>query len=210
MNIYITNFNNLERGFKQLVLWLRILDMEPNVIDNASTYQPLLDYYLEEKIRVHYEPTNRGPYAFWQLGWHKQQTERFIVSDPDVIPPLGCPGDLIVQMDAMMTRHGAVKVGPSLRIDNLPNHYAQAEAVRAWEAQFWERPIEGAYHAQIDTTFALYEPGSEAWPGGSYLRLAPPYQFEHFPWYEDSANPSEELKFYRSTIRPDYTHWSRQ
>ena len=215
--IYITNRNNLDRGLSTLVQWLLDRGMTSiTILDNGSTLVPLLTYYsgLEpaSQVTVRYLNDNLGPYAFWSLGLHTQQKTRFIVTDPDVVPSDDCPHDLILKLHALIDRHMAVKVGPSLRIDNLPDHYVHKQAVIAWEAQFWSTPVpdESAWHAQIDTTFALYQPHSPAWPIGPYIRLDTPYSFEHVPWYEDSARAQAERDFYLANARLDWTHWSRQ
>src|SRR5882724_584499 len=212
MKIFITNFNNLERGFRQLVKWLQDSHFDITIIDNRSTYGPLLDYYTQHtcsKLRLFRHGDNLGPYAFWELELHKQQTERFIVTDPDVVPAEGCPRDLIQLMNWVMDNSDIGKVGPSLRIDNLPDHFKHKQDVLKWEQQFWDRPALGspAYHADIDTTFAMYEPGSEVRNDKPCLRLAPPYSFEHIPWYEDSAAPNAERDYYLAHARKDWIHW---
>jgi len=69
--VYITNFNNLERGFRQLLDWLINAGMANiTIIDNASTYEPLLVYYadLDWPLRICRLTENKGPYALWELG----------------------------------------------------------------------------------------------------------------------------------------------
>jgi len=122
------------------------------------------------------------------------------------------------------------KVGPSLRIDDLPS---QHQHIWDWEIQFWKKPTYvcldcrkqmgeclynmgkctgrsiTAYDALIDTTFALYQPGSAAWhPERTHYRLAPPYVFRHLPWYETST--SEERDYYIRTSDARWTHWARE
>ena len=222
MKVFITNFNNLERGFRRLVEWLCESGMnEITVIDNASTYPPLLSAYEGTGFyfKVIRNKENLGPYAFWELGLHKQQAERFIVADPDTVPAMGCPNAsrVISHMSHIMSKHNAGKIGLSLRLDYIPSHYKHKDAVINWEQQFWDWPIaEGstgkiiAYEADIDTTFAMYEPGSEVRNDKPCLRLAPPYSFEHVPWYEDSSAPNAERDYYLAHIRKDWTDWSKR
>jgi len=209
--VFIINRDNMNRGFIQLLTWLASVGMRNvAVIDNGSTYPPVLDLYGKlSNVQLLRSDENLGPYAFWQLGLHQQQHERFIVTDPDVVPSADCPDDLIERMHQAMDREHVGKVGPSLRIDNLPDSYARKSEVIAWEKQFWLHPAigQGAYHADIDTTFALYQPHSECRPAGHTLRLAPPYSVEHRPWYEDSAHPPDEAVYYRSHAKADLIHW---
>src|SRR6267142_3286870 len=205
---YVTNFNNLHRGFFQLVNWLG--HDQVIVIDNASTWEPLLKFYdLHPMLYVMRQTENLGPYAFWELGLHKQQAERFIVTDPDVVPADGCPSasQTVAHMNSIMDDYQAGKVGPSLRIDNLPDHFKHKQDVIKWEKHFWDQMtlLPDAYHADIDTTLAMYEPGSEVRHDKPCLRLAPPYSFEHVPWYEDLAAVNMERDYYLAHIRKDWT-----
>src|SRR5882724_2416679 len=217
MKVFINNRDNLERGFRRLVEWLQASDCDITVIDNASTWEPLIKYYdLNPKLKVDgiFNRDNLGPYAFWELGLHKQQIERFIVTDPDLRPCDLCPsaGDTIDWMDTMMNRWQAGKVGVSLSLANIPEYYSHAREVREWEQQFWDYPTADglSYRADIDTTFAMYEPGSEVRNEKPCLRLASPYSFEHVPWYEDSSRPNTERDYYLAHIRKDWTDWSKR
>ena len=202
--VYVTNFNNLDRGFRNLVDWLLQGGMPPIVLDNASTWEPLLRYYESSGLTVIFCGSNLGPYAFWERGLHREQSERFIVTDPDVVPSADCPLDLIERMSIMLDKNWK-KVGPSLRIDNLPGCYPRTEKVLAWENQFWAHPVADGFEADIDTTFAMYEPGSPR-EAASCLRLAPPYSFEHLPWYE-GPEPNPEREFYNERKQRAWTNW---
>lgn len=210
--VFINNRDNLDRGFRGLVGWLREIGMTQIIIlDNGSTYPPLLDYYDRAGLNVLWLHENLGPLALWSCSC--APAKPFIVTDPDVVPADTCPADLIPKMYEVFARYPkAFKVGPSLRVDNLPASYARRDEVIKWEQQFWGDSRGDCYPAGIDTTFALYGPGSG--PGSSswhadaeHLRLAPPYTFEHVPWYEDSAHPSEEAQYYRQHADAKWRHW---
>jgi hypothetical protein len=203
MKVWITNFNNLERGFRRLVDWLRSTDVAVIVIDNGSTWAPLLKYYETSGLQIAHCAKNLGPYAFWEMKLH-QDSDRFIVTDPDVVPSADCPPDLIKRMGEMMDR-GYVKVGPSLRIDNLPGTYPNTQQVIDWEQQFWTHRAGKGFEALIDTTFAMYAPSAPAGPAYG-LRLAPPYSFEHIPWYE-GPEANAERDFYNDQKVKGWTHW---
>lgn len=217
--IYITNRNNLDRGFRRLILWLREAGMHRvTILDNESTWPPLLDFYNKSGLHVIHTGSNLGPHAFWTLGLHAAQDVPFIVADSDVVPT--CPFDLVRQLLFVLYEYDNVaKVGPSLRIDNLPDHYDRKEAVLKWEGQFWQDPVRGRdasepmlYRAGIDTTFALYPPRSEAgtsaWDAkAQHLRLGPPYVAEHVPWYDDTTHPSPELQHYRAHTSQQWSNW---
>lgn len=208
--ILVNNFNRLS-CLKRLVDALRMRGYENiYVIDNSSTYEPLLDYYDSERLRVFYLSENVGYLALWRTGVGAHFVGNYYVyTDSDIEPTPECPGDFIEHFAHALNRHiGIDKVGFGLKIDDLPRHYALRDSVIEHEKQFLTSTLEpGLYRAPIDTTFALYRPGAA---GGSWLqclRTGEPYVARHLPWYEDSACPTEEEKYYRQTTQTS-THWT--
>lgn len=208
--VYICNRNNFERGFKRLVEWLLSVRMKTIiVIDNQSSYPPLLDYYSEMagKIEVQVQPSNIGPRGFWDTGAVADIKTPFIYTDCDLVPAADCPKDVIeVMLGLLKKQEGGRKVGVSLRIDNLPDHFSKKDLVIQWETHFWDKERQDqvnneyrnggrAFNADVDTTFAMYHP-QQSFTYTS-LRTDKPYSFEHVPWYSDDSNPTEEDKFYR-------------
>lgn len=196
----------------ELVGWLEDNGYENLVlVDNDSTFGPLLDYYESTPHRVELLGANLGPrHAIWgtDLVARYAPDSHFVVTDCDVVPDERCPGDLVDYLRWAVERYPShFKAGPALRIDDLPDHYAAAAVVRRWERQFWHRRIAtGLYRANIDTTFALYRPNSEfrLWPS---IRTGTPYVARHLPWYADSANPTAEERYYVEHASP-VASWS--
>ena len=206
--VYICNRNRLDAGFRRLVEWLLSIGMESvNVIDNQSTYPPLLKYYEEmgDKIHVLRQDVNLGPRGFWQIkAYHKNIATPYIYTDCDLVPAADCPDDVIAVMLAKLTKveppeaNGGRKVGVSLRIDNLPDHFCKKDLVVKWEQKFWDesrRFDEQSLYADVDTTFAMYHPRQDFTYIG--LRLDKPRSFEHVPWYSDESKPTDEDVYYR-------------
>jgi len=180
------------------------------VIDNDSTYAPLLDYYREAGLRVFHLDRNVGYLALWttSVGAHFVD-DYYVYTDSDIEPAPECPDDFIARFREGLDRNPRVdKVGFGLKTDDLPDSYALKARVIGHEAQFTAGHADRAfYRASIDTTFALYRPGAA---GGSWLRslrAGEPYLARHLPWYEDSSRPSDEERFYLDTIATS-THWS--
>ena len=210
--VFIVNRNRLE-ALRHLVDWLRAAGTRRVVIlDNASDYPPLLRYYEALPAGVHTMllGENHGPYVFWQQGVHKVIDTPYVLTDSDVVPDAGCPADLIAVLLAHLQRYpDARKVGPALRIDNLPDSYGEADTVRKWESQFWEHPVApGVFAAPIDTTFALYPAHGEFSNEACNLRLGHPYVAEHTPWYVDEAALSDEERHYRAHTSATFSNWS--
>jgi hypothetical protein len=191
------------------------------VIDNASTYPPLLDFYNSpamESIQLVRSGVNLGPEAFWRLDFHLlpsvTQFGRYILTDADVVPDPDCPLDLVRKMHDVADRfpEPGAKVGPAIRIDDLPACYAQRDHMRMCESDYWRRryPEGDCWNAAIDTTMALYSAGWTRWPlaeqgGVPHVRLDFPYVVQHKPWYSDSTNPTEEERYYRAHVAPGFS-----
>jgi len=210
--VFINNRNRLST-LTIMVDWLKKCGVKSIVIiDNQSTYPPLLTYYknLPENVQVLKLENNLGPWAFWQLDIHKTLNSPYIVTDSDLTPPEDCPEDLIERLwHTLLINPNAGKVAPGLIIDDLPNHFSNHEIVYAWESQFWHRPFSrGLYFAPVDTTFAIYNSGSHFNNHDKNIRMGYPYVLKHNPWYVDENNISNEEDYYRSHIDLSYSFWS--
>ena len=196
----------------QLIDWLELHGYQRIVfVDNSSTYPPLLEYFNRTHHEVVRLAENRGPQeSIWSTGVRDQYAFGgfFVVTDSDVIPDGACPGDAIDYFHWALRRFPSfVKVGFGLRIDDLPSHNELAESIQRWENKFWTRPFSSnLYEADIDTTFALYRPHSP-FALRPAIRTGIPYVARHQPWYTDSANPTEEERYYRDHCDPRIAHW---
>lgn len=183
------------------------------LIDNDSTYEPLLEYYKSTSHNVIKTGGNHGHLAPWTLNiiQEKAKDEYYIVSDPDVLPIEECPLDAIAYFRHILNKYpDRTKVGPNLKIDDIPDCYHLKNNVIKHESQYlhWHSPEPGLIFAPIDTTLALYKPN--AGQDFSYsIRTHYPYMARHTPWYIDSENLTEEEKHYRSRLNPGITNWNR-
>lgn len=183
------------------------------LIDNDSTYEPLLNYYQSTNHNVIRTNENYGHLAPWSLGLIEKyaKDEYYIVSDPDVVPVDECPLDMFDHCRFLLNKYSdRNKIGPNLKIDDIPDHYKLKSKVIAWESQFlrWKSPEPGVLFAPIDTTLALYKPnvGQDI----SYsMRTLHPYIARHTPWYVDSENLSDEEKHYRSRLNSGISNWNK-
>ena len=197
---------------EQLLSWLEGMGQnEIWLCDNASTFPPLVKFLKTTKHNVVYNNFNLGHRAPWLSGLVPQLGNKryFIISDPDVVPDSNTPSDVLKLFEYMLQSNPKIdKVGFSLQIDNLPNHFIHKSDVITWETQFWQNTYcPGYYKAPIDTTFAMYRPGSGHQNGNS-LRSAPPFTARHLPWYQDFANLSEEDAYYIEHSDHLITNWN--
>ena len=208
----IINNRNRYTYLLQLVGWLEKNGMENIVIlDNDSTYPPLLDYYAKTSHRVIRLGDNVGHLALWKSGVFKEfRRQHYIYTDPDVVPDENCPGDAIAFLLKQLEKYPSIeKIGLGLRIDDLPDHYEGKSKVIDWEKKYWTKPVgESVFDAEVDTTFALYRPYTNGakWVAPAY-RTGSPYVARHLPWYENSANPGEENMYYAKHVRQGASHW---
>ncbi|MGJ7901620.1 hypothetical protein [Lysobacter sp. 1R34A] len=212
--VFIVSYNRL-KYLKALVDSLERLDFRNIIIlDNASTYPPLLEYLDASPHRVERLSTNLGHLALWKSGRFREiiDRHRYILTDCDVVPSPDCPGNIVEVLGELLDKYPRhTKAGLSLKIDDLPDTYAFKQQVIEWELPFWEHKLEdGNYEGAIDTTFALYRPGiyceEERW--WRSIRTAPPYSALHLPWYQDTSRPSDEDLFYQQTVSGISSQWS--
>ena len=200
--IIINNFNRLEY-LQKLIRWLEKAGMmRIYIVDNNSTYRPLLEFYRKTKYIVFRLDKNVGYEALWRthiMMLFKDQY--YIYTDPDILPIDECPLDAVKYfMDILSQYPQYDKVGFGLKIDDLPDCYDKKQKVIDWEKKYLEKEIaKNLFEARIDTTFALYRPNMRHQCWDKTLRTGYPYVARHLPWYEDSLNLDEESRYYYRT-----------
>lgn len=212
--VFIISFNRV--GYiREVIERLESLDFQNiTIVDNASTYEPLVEYLAKSPHNVVRLTENFGHLALWRSGRFQDviERQRFILNDSDVVPDATCPVDIAAHLDELLDRYPRhTKAGLSLRVDDLPDHYAFKQQVISWEEPFWvTRLDDGNFEGAIDTTFALYRPGvhcsQEQW--WRSIRTAPPYSARHLPWYQDTSVSSEEDLFYQRAVVGISSQWS--
>lgn len=217
--VFIISYNRLNY-LKQLIEWLTKKGFENiNIIDNNSNYEPLLEYLNELSLNVVRLKENLGHLALYKCGLFDEviKSQYYILSDPDVIPIEECPDDFLDIFYSFLERNKEyTKVGFSLKLDDLPDHYEPKQTVLEWESKFNDEKIKfkykdiQMYRSIVDTTFALYRPNihcdQKKW--WSAVRSVYPYQARHLAWYENTQNPTEEDIFYKETAAKNITSWT--
>ena len=180
------------------------------LIDNQSTYPPLLDFFLKTHHRVIKLGANVGCGAPWSRNIVQTISPNsfYVVTDPDVVPVSECPNDVISHFYDLLQKYPQYnKTGFSLKIDDIPETYQFHKEVVKWESKFYQTELEsGVFEANIDTTFALYRPGSQREVGRKCIRTGFPYQARHLPWYMNSAELTEEEAYYREHSGASHNH----
>jgi hypothetical protein len=209
---------------KQTCHALARMGLDVHIVDHGSSWGPMLDWLHYQEYPV-FRCGDATPRDLW--GRMRSVTlekivpvgERYVVSDPDVVPSLGCDrGWVDLAQEVLSTRPEIVKCGPGLRVDDLPFNVF-TDRVKEWERQFWMQRIDirgdglgtlaPVYSAPIDTTCALYRPWNEQdFTLGPSARLGDPYTFRHLPWYE--LELTQEIVWYRAHALEGASHWEPQ
>lgn len=201
--IIINNYNRLSY-LRELIDQLKSLGYTNlYIIDNDSTYPPLLEYYDSNPCKVYRLNKNLGHLSFWKSGIYNEfKNQYFVYTDSDILLNSDCPDNFMEILYENMKKYKASKAGFALKIDDLPDHFENKNKVKSWEKRFWTKSVEdNIYLARIDTTFALHYPnlrvGSSAI--GNNLRIGGNLEAKHQPWYIDSTNLSDEEVYYIET-----------
>jgi hypothetical protein len=199
--VFINNFNRLS-AMREMVDWLRSAGTKHiTILDNDSTYRPLLDYYdvLPAGVDVMYLGRNCGPWAFWDHHLHLSQDTPYVVTDADLIPADECPKDLIHKMNVLLDRYPkSSKVGPGLLFPGYAKGPGYGDELS--EKKFWtNRCSPEAFFAAIDTTFAMYAEHAPFCNHSNNLRMDRPYVVKHTPHFFTEENLTEEEKYYRAS-----------
>ena len=205
--IIIISFNQL-KYLKQLVNFLLKHEYSNIVIlDNKSTYKPLLDYFesIEKQVTIHRLQKNIGHLSFWESEaiFKKYSKGYYAVTDADIVPVEDCPDQFLSEFRKLLDEaYDRTKIGFSLKIDDILETNPNKEKIVQWESQYWKSKIKRTvFKAEIDTTFALYRPNykyqlkhfTKGW------RTDYPIQARHGGWYIDINNLTEEQQYYMKT-----------
>jgi hypothetical protein len=207
--VIIINFNQL-KALKQLIDFLLERKFTKIfIIDNHSTYEPLLNYYnkIEKSVKIIKLDTNEGHMVFFKNEnlFNKLAQGFFILTDPDILPNKRLPKNFmrILIKNLLKYDEWVTKVGFALDVLNIPDSYPAKDKVKAWEQRFWKNEVEkDIYLTSLDTTFALYKPLSyaEYHENDNHfkaLRIAGDFTCDHLGWHIDYSNLTDEQKYYR-------------
>ena len=201
--VFIISYNQLTY-VKQMVDWLKKYGFNNiHIVDNQSSYKPLLNYLNKSDCVVHHMDKNYGHTVIWDSGKFDDIIKKqcYIVSDCDIAPNKKLPTDFLKYLYEILDKYPYItKVGFALNIKNLPNT-EKNKTVKKWESQFWQNQIDkDLYLANIDTTFALYRPGKIKMHSDTFysaVRIAGNMTATHLPWVETTEN--SESAFYKKT-----------
>lgn len=207
--IFINNFNRLS-STKKLVEDLFLLGYKNvKILDNNSTYKPLLNWYDTNPCKIIRLNVNLGSKTIY----HTKIINAFsfydwvVLTDPDIELNPKTPDCFIDILIEKANKFKFNKVGLALKIDDLPKNDYTDKYIK-WESKYWQNEIEkDVYIADVDTTFCIIKPNNPF--GYKSLRIAGDMVCKHLPWYTDFNNLSEEELYYltHSKDNSNYKRW---
>ncbi len=132
------------------------------ILDNASTFSPLLSYYdeikKEESVTVLYMKKNLGPYALWISGLLEvlHISTPYVLTDPDVLPVERCPHNVLETLLQLLEKYPFIdRIGLGLKTDDVP--YGKEDLLLVKDGQEKSIPIQdNLYFGMFGQKFALY------------------------------------------------------
>ena len=196
---------------KKMAEFLSDNGCEVVMIDNNSTYAPLLEWYSKCPYKVYRLKENLGHKCLYTSGILDDHKDRYYYLTDHDLDLSEVPSDFQEVLMKGFQNPEIIKSGLSLKIDDLPNN-SYANIAREWETKYWERPQDsnGFYRSEVDTTFALYDREREysGFPETDdffrAVRSPYPYTARHIPWYNTPENITEEEMYY---IKSTGTYW---
>ena len=206
---FIINYNRLDLPRRMADYLADCSGITPVIVDNNSTYPPLLEYYNTTPHKVERLYSNMGPCAVWtaELPQKYGVDTHYIITDPDLIID-DVPRDFLHLLQTGLDRYPwAKKAGFSLEIDDLPDTPLNRLVVNH-ERGAWTKLDDQFYRAYVDTTFALVRGLIHDLIA---IRTAKPYTARHAPWYYTRVEdiPADEL-YYIKTSHPVGNYWTKR
>ena len=172
------------------------------IIDNASTYSPLLQYYRaldknEPTVKVLRLKKNLGHMALWDSKVLEilQIDTPYVYTDSDIIPTEDCPPDVLADLLEIMQKYPILKkVGLGLKTDDIT--FFDAEGTQAEEYKYYPCKLEDElYFGSIFTTFALYR-NYRHYSVDASARTTGKKMARHSQWYFDYEHLPEDEQYY--------------
>lgn len=208
---------------KNMVEYLiQIPELRVVILDNNSSYAPLLDWYKTAPCEVEMLTANYGNFVLWSsttaVPDHEKPNffekydcvgKQYILSDCD-LDLSGVPRETLlpVLQEGLRRYPNMAKCGLSLRIDDLPNTELAREA-KKWEGNNWTLIDDIYIKAAVDTTFCLCSGIGEQNDFDKCLRVNKPYEARHISWYYGPDNPPPmDEQHYLKNISKSHNHYS--
>ena len=199
--VILTNMNRLTTCKKMVEDLFRLNPAARiTIIDNASTYPPLLDWYekIKHDVNVIRHTGNHGPWVLLNSGYiHTIKDKWFVYSDADLELNPRMPYNWQEIMIAYSQKYDR-KASLALKISDIPEHYEFKNVILDHQQVCWAPTAEkDVYLAITDMTFSMDLDNRHRYES---VRLAGTMEARHIPWYIDFKNLDEEERYYLTHI----------
>ena len=177
------------------------------VIDNCSTFPPMIKLLDETKVNVIRMPQNYGHMVYLRPEIQDLvKGDCYCITDPDLRLNQNLPSNFIEIFKNISDDYQMYKVGFALdRLNNIRTDVTfKGKSITDWEAFVWncrvDHPKIEMYYAEIDTTFCLINKKYKDDNLCNHIRVAGDFLCIHRPWlvtWKDEL-PEDELSFYRT------------
>jgi hypothetical protein len=171
-----------------------------NIIDNASTYPPLLKWYeeIQNDVNVIRQSTNLGCWTFFYSGHASScKDDYYIYSDSDLELNSNMPYNW---QEVLMDYHKRWnrKASLVLRLDDVPASDVK-DRILEHQSICWDpTDEENVWTGVTDMTFS-FDAKSAGYRYDS-VRLGNNFACRHIPWYLDFTNLPEEEIYYLENL----------
>ena len=220
--LIIPNFNQMVYTINLVNWWNYYTNNAPVfIVDNKSTYKPLLIFYKNVKNIwsnvevIRYRVNNCGK-NLTNLIRNKinPHYKYYCISNPDIMPHPTTPENFLDIFKHCIEKYEYHRVGFALRINDLPDYITNTQLILKRQSDFYDKRkrvyVEygdknyKGHKAPIDLTFAMYSSENGGWifpynsrtKWNNALRLFTAY---HLEWYIDPNTRSEETDYYYKT-----------
>lgn len=176
------------------------------IVDNESTYEPLIEWYKTNPCEIIYSKNN-GQSCPWVIDIPQRLGSKYyVVSDPD-LDLTDTPKDCLLYLKEKMEKYQEYsKIGLSLYNWEVPENSPYHHFLKTWSIVNWDinSVVDGLLKNQlIDTTFGMYD--LDKGPiSGKNCSTYKPYSARHIPWeitndvIRDMNNKNFEYFYYLS------------
>lgn len=205
--IVINNFNRLSTTKKLADDLSKLGYTNIHILDNNSTYPPLLEWYNDCPYKVELLGRNLGQLAIYNSDYINKFEGWIAYSDSDIELNGNTPQEFVERMIQLTEKYNRIKAGLALRVDDIPDTryglYVKWQEERYWKQQLGPE----VYDSHVDTTFSVIQVGQPF----TYqaIRIAGDMTARHIPWYLDYENLNEEELYIIEHSNSEYSTTKR-
>lgn len=177
------------------------------IIDNCSTFPPMIKLLDETKVTVIRMPENYGHKVYERAEIQDLvKGDYYCITDPDLTLNPNLPSNFIEIFKNISDEYKKHKVGFALdHLNNIRTDVrCEGKTITEWEWWLWnfriDHPTLEMYPSTIDTTFCLINKKYPNDEGRNHIRVAGDFLCVHRPWLTTWKNelPTDELEFYKT------------